>query len=110
MRTGLAIIAAIFALSGCKTLDLSAITGGGTGTTLTRIGSDPIGALVTVEGFGECVTPCTVEIDKPRNITIAKAGFDPQRLVLQPGKRKLNVTLQLSAPTTDVYSAELPEI
>ena len=110
MSGKLAIAAALLLVSGCKTFNLSAIAGGEGGTTLTKVSSDPTGALVTVEGFGECETPCTIEIDKPRNITIAKAGYDPQRLVLSPGQRTLTVALQLSATTTGVDAAELPEL
>lgn len=104
MRILFGIAIAALTLGGCKTL------GGGSGTTLTTVTTEPAGALVTVEGFGECETPCTIEIDKPRNITIAKAGYDPQKLVLLPGKKKLNVTLELSAPTTEVDETELPEL
>lgn len=104
MRILFGIASAALALGGCQTL------GGGTGTTLTTVSTEPAGALVTVEGFGECETPCTVEIDKPRNITIAKAGYDPQKHVLLPGKKTLNVVLKLSAPTTDVDETELPEL
>lgn len=104
MRILFGIAIAALTLGGCKTL------GGGAGTTLTTVTTEPTGALVTVEGFGECETPCTIEIDKPRNITIAKAGYDPQRLTLQPGEKKLNVVLKLSAPTTEVDERELPEL
>lgn len=96
--------AASAALAGCKTI------AGSNGATLTLVSTEPAGAVVQVEGFGECETPCTIEIDKPRNIIIAKAGYNPQRLVLQPGQRKLNVALELSAPTTEVDEAELPEL
>lgn len=91
-------------LAGCQTL------GGTRGTTITTVASIPPGALVTVEGFGNCVTPCTVEIDKPRNITVAKAGFDAQKLVLLPGRKKVEVELKLSAPTTGVDEAQMPEL
>lgn len=94
---------AMLAASACKTL-------GGGGNTLALVSSEPPGALVRVEGFGECVTPCTIEIDAPRNITVAKAGYNPQRLVLQPGKKKVNVVLELSAPTTGVDETELPDL
>lgn len=110
MRARLAIAITLLLLSGCKTLDLSAITGRGSGTTLTKVSSVPAGALVTVEGFGECETPCTIEIDKPRNITVARAGYEPQRFVLSLGQRTLKVELQLSAVSTGVDAAELPEL
>jgi hypothetical protein len=79
-------------------------------TTLTLVASDPPGALVRVEGFGECEAPCTVEIDRPRVITVAKAGYNPQRLTIAPGQRRVDVALELSAPTTGVEAEELPEL
>ena len=105
MISGIAIAA--LALGGCQTL---AFGGKGGATTLTTVTTAPAGARVTVEGFGECETPCTIEIDKPRNITIAKAGFDTQKFVLLPGRKKLDVELKLSAPTTGVDAEELPEL
>ncbi|MFZ5616221.1 MAG: PEGA domain-containing protein [Pseudomonadota bacterium] len=102
-KTVSAAVAAL-AASACQTLGLD------NGNTLTLVSSEPPGALVRVEGFGECVAPCTIEIDAPRNITVAKAGYNPQRLVLQPGKKKVNVVLELSAPTTEVDETELPDL
>ncbi len=81
MRALLTASLSALALAGCQTL------GGGSGTTLTMITSEPPGALVTVEGFGSC-----------------------ERLVLLQGRRKLNVVLKLSAPTTGVDETELPEL
>jgi len=95
--------AALVTLAGCQTL-------GGGGSTLTMVETDPAGALVKVEGFGECEAPCTIELDAARNITIAKAGYNTQRFVLLPGKRKVAVVLQLSAPTTGVGKTELPDL
>ena len=106
MRFLSGIAAAALALSGCQTLAF----GEKSATTLTMVTTTPPGALVTVEGFGQCETPCTVEIDKPRNITVAKAGYDTQKHVLLPGRKKLELTLQLSAPTTGVDAEELPEL
>ncbi len=80
------------------------------GPTITLIETDPPGALVQVEGFGECEAPCTIELDAPRNLTIAKAGYDAQRLTLEPGKKRLQIKLTLSAPTTDVEEITLPEL
>lgn len=107
MRLISAIAVAALALGGCQTL---AFGDRGPRTTLTTVTTTPAGARVTVEGFGACETPCTIEIDKPRNITIAKAGFDTQKFVLLPGHKKLDVTLNLSAPTTGVDAEELPEL
>lgn len=80
------------------------------GPTITLVETDPSGALVQVEGFGECIAPCTIELDAPRKLTIAKAGYDAQRLTLEPGEKRLQVKLKLSAPTTDVEEATLPEL
>ena len=94
----------LVAAAGCQTLAL------GGGPTIVRVSSMPEGALLRVDGFGECETPCTVEVDKPRMATIAKAGYKPQRVTLEPGKRKVAITLELSAPTTDVDTTQLPEL
>lgn len=80
------------------------------GPTITLVETEPPGALVRVEGFGECLSPCRIELDAPRNLTIAKAGFDARRIVLDPGTKRLLVTLKLSAPTTSVDEAALPEL
>ncbi|HBS32043.1 MAG TPA: hypothetical protein DEA40_09925 [Parvularcula sp.] len=80
------------------------------GAAITRVETDPPGALVQVEGFGECTAPCTIELDAPRKLTIAKAGYDAQRLTLSPGTKKLQVKLTLSAPTTGVEEETLPEL
>lgn len=104
LAKALVLSCAILAIGGCKTL------GGGEKTTMVTIISEPGDALVTVDGFGECQTPCTVEIDKPRTVTVAKAGYDQQKLTLQPGKRQIIVRLALSAPTTGVDETQLPEL
>lgn len=80
------------------------------GPAITLVETDPPGALVQVEGFGECMAPCTIELDAPRNLTIAKAGYDAQRMTLEPGKKRLQIKLTLSAPTTDIEEQELPEL
>ena len=98
-----ACVAAVIAGPGCKTF-------GGGGPTIVQVNSEPAGALVRVEGFGECETPCTVEVDKPRRAQVAKAGYNPKQIMLEPGKRKVTVTLELSAPTTGVDETELPEL
>lgn len=99
------IICAALAAGACKTLGF-----GADGPTITLIETIPAGARVEVEGFGECESPCTVELDAPRNLTIAKAGYNPKRFVLTPGKKKVAITLELSAPTTGVDETELPEL
>lgn len=80
------------------------------GPSITLVETDPPGALVQVEGFGDCEAPCTIELDAPRNLTIAKAGYDAQRLTLEPGNKRLQVKLKLSAPTADVEERALPEL
>lgn len=100
MRAQLLALAALF-LPACATTGRP---------TITLVETDPPGALVQVEGFGECIAPCTIELDAPRNLTIAKAGFDAQRLTLEPGKKRVQVKLKLSAPTTDVEEESLPEL
>ena len=99
------ILVGVFVLGGCKSLGL-----GDAGPTMVLVSTTPPGALVQVAGFGECEAPCTVEIDRPREVLIAKAGYNPQRLTLQPGKRQVDVVLELSAPTTGVDAEELPEL
>jgi hypothetical protein len=94
---------AVLILTGCQTF-------GGGGPSLTMVTTDPEGALVKVEGFGECEAPCTIELDAARNITVAKAGYRTQRFVLMPGKRNVEVALELSAPTTGVDKTELPDL
>jgi hypothetical protein len=95
---------AIFALSGCQTLSF------GGGSSVTTIDSDPTDAHVTVEGYGECDTPCTVGHDVDRMVTVAKAGYKPQRFVIKPGSKRVRVVLEKSAPTKDVESITLPEL
>ena len=90
-------------VAGCQTL-------GGGGNTVTLIDSKPPGALVRVEGFGECETPCRVEIEKPRMVTVAKAGFNAQRFQIVPKRKRVDVILELVAPTTNVDSTELPDL
>lgn len=98
------LLAALSATAGCKTLGLD------DGTTLTLVSTTPPGALVRIPGFGECETPCTIEIDQPREILIAKAGFDPKRVTLTPGKKRVDIVLDLSAPTTGVDETALPDL
>jgi hypothetical protein len=94
-------IAGASLVAGCETLG---------GAKLTEIVTDPPGALVRVEGFGECTSPCTVEFDAPRTITIAKEGYKAQRLQLKPGKSRAEFKLELAAPVTDVEAGEVPDL
>ncbi len=100
----IAILTALVLLGACKTFDL------GSGQKVTLITSEPQGAYVNVEGLGECETPCRVALDGPRMVTIAKAGFKPQRIQIAPASKRIKVVLELVAPTKDVESKELPEV
>ena len=92
-------------LAGCM-----AATGPGGGA-LTEVVTTPPGAVVKLEGFpGECESPCVIEHDGPRKALIAKAGFKATSVEIRPGDRRVVVTLDLAAPTTDVSSGALPEI
>ncbi len=95
------VIAALFALAACATT---------TGPQIVEVQTDPAGAFVRVEGFGDCESPCRIEIDAPRNLTIAKAGYDAQRIVIKPGDKTVRLTLKLAAPTTNVDQQALPEL
>lgn len=96
----LLMIATILATTGCATF----------GANSTRIVTKPPGAVVRVEGAGECETPCRIELDRARDITIAKAGYKAQRIRVAPGQSKVKVRLELVAPTKEVESNELPEL
>lgn len=80
------------------------------GVTLRTINTIPAGAKLTVSGYGECETPCSVALDQPRRATIAKAGFIKQDVILQPGRGDLTFELSLAAPTSDVDATALPDI
>lgn len=95
------LIAVALSLAACATAK---------GPQITLVETDPSGALVRVEGFGDCESPCRIELDAPRNLTIAKAGYDAERIVIEPGAKKILVKLKLSAPTTEVDEDTLPEL
>ena len=92
-------IALTMILSGCLTL------GGNR-----EIRSTPSGALVTLPGFGECETPCTIKLDRTRRITIAKAGYKQRLVDIEPGGGPVTIPLELAAPTADVDSQTLPDL
>jgi len=94
--------ALLLLLAGCESM--------GGGPRMTEIVTDPSGALVRVEGYGECTTPCTVAFDAPRRITIFKEGFRELRPTLEPGKSRASFKLELVAPNTDVEKTELPKL
>ncbi|GJL94584.1 MAG: hypothetical protein DHS20C05_09890 [Hyphococcus sp.] len=74
------------------------------------INSTPPGALVTVEGYGECETPCTIKLDGSRHITVAKAGYKAQRFYISPDGQPVEVILELAAPAGEVDETSLPAI
>ncbi|MEO1251949.1 MAG: PEGA domain-containing protein [Pseudomonadota bacterium] len=80
-----------------------------TGDTRT-ITSAPSGAVVTIEAFGECETPCTVKLDGLRQVTVAKAGYKAQRFGVRPGDEPVHVILQLAAPTESIDATSLPTL
>ena len=77
---------------------------------LRRITSVPSGALVKIEGYGECETPCSIKLGQRREVLVAKAGFKAQRFGILPGKKDVHVILELAAPTSDVDTQALPEL
>ena len=96
----LLMIIALLAATGCVTF----------GAGSTKFVTKPPGALVRVEGGGECETPCTVKFDRPREVTIAKVGYQAQRLRVGPDRSKVNVELELVAPTGEVEETRMPEL
>lgn len=103
MKSAFQIVIAIIALLGLQ---------GCLSTTgeLRNITSVPSGALVKIDGYGECETPCSIKLDQRREITVAKAGYKAQRFGILPGKKDVHVILELAAPTSDVDAEELPEL
>ncbi|WP_425408717.1 PEGA domain-containing protein [Hyphococcus sp.] len=98
-------IASLALLSGCQTLEF-----GGPGDRL-NLQTDPPGALVAVEGAGECETPCVIKLDGPKKARIAKAGFVTQYVTLNPGgKKQIVVPLELAAASEDVDTTALPDL
>jgi len=97
----LPVIAAALSLAACATAK---------GPQIVLVETDPAGALVRVEGFGECESPCRIEVDAPRTLTIGKAGYEAQRTVITPGDRTVRLTLKLAAPTTTVDQETLPDL
>lgn len=74
------------------------------------ITSAPSGALVNIDGYGQCETPCTIKLDTRREITVAKAGYKAQRFGIVPGSKDVHVILELAAPTDEVSTETLPEL
>ena len=72
--------------------------------------SEPTAATVSADGYAPCETPCSLSLAAPTLVTIAKAGYTPQRLQVEPKRRRLSVALDLAAPTEDVEATGLPEL
>ncbi|MEM9013558.1 MAG: PEGA domain-containing protein [Pseudomonadota bacterium] len=99
IRSVTCVIASIL-LAACATTDPNQIA----------IDSMPSGALVQIDGFDPCETPCTVaQVIAPITAQIAKAGYLSQEVTLSPGDRVV-VDLTLAAPTSDVDAVALPEL
>ena len=89
-------------LGGCVTM------GGGASTMLVQ--TDPAGALVAIDGVGECETPCRIRLDAPKKARIAKAGFVSKEYMLSPGKSEVTIPLELAAASDDVDATALPDL
>ncbi|WP_375205870.1 PEGA domain-containing protein [Hyphococcus sp.] len=87
---------------GCMTI------GGGASTLMVK--TDPEGALLAIDGVGECETPCSVRLDGPKQARIAKAGFVSKTYVLSPGKNEVTIPLELAAASDDVDATALPDL
>lgn len=103
-----AILAATLA-GGCVTDDLG-MGLGGDGARNVSVITDPPGALLTIDGFGECETPCTVKLDEPRRARLAKAGFVAQTVTLGPDRSSVTIPMKLAAASDDVDAATLPDL
>jgi hypothetical protein len=103
MLRNVLVLAAFTLTGGCLTF-------GGGKSRMVELVTEPAGALARVEGFGECETPCTIELDAPRMVTLAKAGYTAKRFQLTTEKKKVEVVMELAAPTTEVDTTVLPEI
>lgn len=97
------IVALVLPSTGCLT-----ILGGG-GNKI-DIETTPPGATVNLEGFGECETPCAIQLEQTRRVTVAKAGYKPVRLSVPPDSRDISIILELAAPTDEIDSTTLPDL
>ena len=75
-----------------------------------EISTDPQGAQITIVGYGECTSPCTIKLDGPRQIKVAKAGFVSKTYEITPGMKDMVIPLELAAPSGDVDETALPEL
>ena len=100
LRRSAVMLAIVLSVSACQTL----------GSNLARIETNPPGALVRVEGFGSCESPCTIELDAVRKVTVAKAGYLKEEFEIAPGAGVIRLDMALAAPTEDVESTALPDL
>ncbi len=75
-----------------------------------EIQTTPAGAFVSIDGFGECETPCTVKLDQPRRARIAKAGYVTRIVMIEPGDGPIIIPLDLAAASEEVDTQALPDI
>ncbi len=100
-------LASILALTLPSTGCLTILGGGGNKI---DIETTPPGATVTLEGFGECETPCAIQLEQTRRVTVAKAGYKPVRLRVPPDSRDISIILELAAPTDEIDATTLPDL
>lgn len=98
MRILLTILTAA-SLTGCLT------TGG-----VREVQTDPPGARLVIENYGECETPCTVKLSRERKARIAKAGYVTREVMIGPGGGRLIFPLELAAATDNVDAETLPDL
>ena len=99
----LALIAA-FALAGCITPPAPRAASG-----QIMVQSQPSGATLTFLDGTTCETPCSVLVQEPLDLTVAKAGFKPVRTRLMPNDRgPLSVTLEPVGRRAPMEVFELP--
>ena len=89
----------IASLGGCLT----------TGQTRT-IYVEPTDAAITIVGYGNCASPCTLKLDGPRHVKVANAGYLSKEITITPGIGRIKISLELAAPTEDVEQAILPDL
>lgn len=104
MKKAVFLIPLVF-LGACQTM-----SGGRPAKNVVTIESEPVGALVVIEGYGECETPCTISLDAQRMIRIAKPGYLAQRFGVSPGAKRVLAILEEAAPTEDVEAGALPDL
>jgi hypothetical protein len=100
-------VLALVATGGCVTDDIAFR---GDPARNVSVITEPAGALLTIEGVGECETPCTVRLDSPRQANLAKAGFVAQTVTLGPERSSVTIPMELAAASDDVDTTVLPDL